>query len=67
LQAEPILCTPHAAVDADAIAKLIRDLEREGLHAVDASRPVRPLGRSSKWEGPPGRAFPCLIDAVAVA
>jgi integrase len=36
-----------AAVDADAIAKLIRDLERDGLHAVDSSRPVRPLGRSS--------------------
>jgi integrase len=35
------------AVDADAIAKLIRDLEREGLHAVDPSQPVRPLGRSS--------------------
>jgi integrase len=36
-----------AAVDADAVAKLIRDLEREGLHTVDASRPARPLGRSS--------------------
>jgi integrase len=35
------------AVDADAIAKLIRDLEREGLHAVDPDRPIRPLGRSS--------------------
>jgi integrase len=36
-----------AAVDVDCIAKLIRDLEREGLHAIDATRPVRPLGRSS--------------------
>lgn len=38
---------PLAAVDADAIAKLIRDLEREGLHAVDPKRPKRPLGRSA--------------------
>jgi integrase len=36
-----------AAIDADSIAALVRDLEREGLHAVDAGRPVRPLGRSS--------------------
>jgi integrase len=36
-----------SAVDADAIARLIRDLTREGLHAVDSSRPVRPLGSSS--------------------
>jgi integrase len=36
-----------SAVNADAIAKLIRDLEREGLHAVDSSRKARPLGRSS--------------------
>ena len=35
------------AIDADAIAKLTRDLEREGLHAIDPARPVRPLGRSS--------------------
>jgi integrase len=35
------------AIDADQIAKLVRDLEREGLHAIDPSRPVRPLGRSS--------------------
>lgn len=36
-----------SAIDTDAIVKLIRDLEREGLHTVDRSRPVRPLGRSS--------------------
>jgi len=36
-----------AAVDADAIATLIRDLEREGLHAIDATRPKRPLSASS--------------------
>lgn len=36
-----------AVVDADAIVKLIRDLEREGLHTVDAERPKRPLGPSS--------------------
>lgn len=36
-----------AQVDVDALAKLIRDLERVGLHALDPSRPVRPLGRSS--------------------
>lgn len=32
-----------SAVDADAIARLTRDLEREGLHAIDAKRPKRPL------------------------
>jgi integrase len=36
-----------AAIDADAIATLTRDLEREGLHAVDPGRRIRPLGRSS--------------------
>jgi len=36
-----------AAIDADAVAKLTRDLEREGLHAIDAARKKRPLGRSS--------------------
>ncbi len=36
-----------AAIDADAIAKLTRDLEREGLHAIDPERPKRPLGSSS--------------------
>jgi integrase len=35
------------AIDADAVAMLIRDLEREGLHAIDPSRDKRPLGRSS--------------------
>jgi integrase len=35
------------AVDADAIAKLTRDLEREGLHALDPARPIRALGPSS--------------------
>src|SRR5262249_11901049 len=35
------------AIDADAIASFVRDLERVGLHAVDPSRDVRPLGRSS--------------------
>jgi integrase len=39
--------TPIQRIDADAVAKLIRDLEREGLHCVDPGRPVRPLGRSS--------------------
>lgn len=34
-------------IDADAIATLIRDLEREGLHALDEGRPKRPLSRSS--------------------
>lgn len=36
-----------AAIDPDAISELIRDLQREGLHAIDRSRKVRPLGRSS--------------------
>jgi integrase len=36
-----------ASIDADAIASLVRDLEREGLHCVDPARPVRPLGFSS--------------------
>ncbi len=34
-------------IDADAVARLIRDLQSEGLHAFDPSRPRRPLGRSS--------------------
>ena len=36
-----------AVIDADAIANLVRDLEHDGLHAVDPGRPVRPLGQSS--------------------
>jgi hypothetical protein len=36
-----------SAVDAEAISRLIRDLEREGLHALDPKRPARGLGRSS--------------------
>jgi integrase len=36
-----------AAIDADAIATLTRELQTVGLHAVDPGRPVRPLGRSS--------------------
>jgi integrase len=36
-----------AAIDSEAIVALMRDLEREGLHAIDAKRPVRPLGYSS--------------------
>jgi integrase len=36
-----------AAIDADAVAKLTRDLEREGLHATNPDRPIRPLGPSS--------------------
>lgn len=36
-----------ADIDADAIASLTRGLEREGLHAIDPGRRVRPLGSSS--------------------
>jgi integrase len=36
-----------AAIDADAVSRLVRDLERHGLHALDACRKPRPLGRSS--------------------
>jgi integrase len=36
-----------AAIDADAIVVLTRDLEREGLHAIRPERKKRPLGRSS--------------------
>jgi integrase len=36
-----------AAIDADEVARITRDLEREGLHAIDPERPNRPLGRSS--------------------
>jgi integrase len=36
-----------AAIDADSIARLIRDLEREGLHSINPERPVRPLSASS--------------------
>jgi integrase len=35
------------AIGPDDIVKLIRDLEREGLHAVDRKRAKRPLGESS--------------------
>jgi integrase len=38
---------PVAAVNVDAIARLIRDLEREGLRAVDRTRPTRGLSYSS--------------------
>lgn len=38
---------PLARIDADEIARFIADLEREGLHCIDAGRPVRPLGASS--------------------
>src|SRR5438132_1658561 len=34
------------AIDAESIAELIADLEREGLHSIDRKRPRRPLGRS---------------------
>jgi len=34
-------------VDADAVVRLVRDLEREGLHALHPSIKVRPLGASS--------------------
>lgn len=36
-----------AAIDAEAISRLVRDLERHGLHAIDRTRPSRPLGRSA--------------------
>ena len=36
-----------AAVSEDEIAKLVRDLEREGLHAIDPKRPKRGLSASS--------------------
>jgi integrase len=36
-----------SAIDADAIAKLTRDLERDGLHAIDSRRPKRPLSPAS--------------------
>lgn len=36
-----------SGVDADAIAKLIRDLEREGLHVIDRTVAKRPLGRAA--------------------
>jgi hypothetical protein len=45
-----------AAVDPDAIARLIRDLEREGLHAVDASRKARPFVDRELPEAVAGRA-----------
>jgi len=35
------------AIDAEAIATLIRELERDGLHAIDPSRQRRPLSRAS--------------------
>jgi integrase len=38
---------PLRTIDAEAIARLIRDLEREGLHAVDATRRRRPLSRAT--------------------
>lgn len=39
--------TRVSAIDADAIVRLIRDLERDGLHALHPARKARPLGRSS--------------------
>ena len=45
--ASPLRYWQVAAVDEDAIAKLVRDLEREGLHAIDSERPKRPLSSSS--------------------
>lgn len=36
-----------AAIDADTISKLTRDLEREGLHAIDTKREARPLSPST--------------------
>jgi integrase len=36
-----------SAIEVEDIAKLIRELEDEGLHALDPSRPKRGLGRSS--------------------
>lgn len=35
------------AIDAEAISRLIRDLEGEGLHCIDPKRPVRPLGAAA--------------------
>jgi Phage integrase, N-terminal SAM-like domain len=35
------------AVDAEAVAKLIRGLEAEGLHSIDKKRPKRPLSPSA--------------------
>jgi integrase len=35
------------AIDASLIARLIRELERRGLNAIDSKRPVRPLSASS--------------------
>jgi integrase len=36
-----------SAIDAEAIAQLVRDLERDGLHTLDRSRTKKPLGESS--------------------
>jgi integrase len=36
-----------AAIDADAISALIRDLQADGLHALDKGRKRRPLRKSS--------------------
>jgi integrase len=38
---------PIRLIDADSIAALLRDLEREGLHCIDRERPKRPLSRSA--------------------
>lgn len=35
------------AIDAEAVAKLIRGLEAEGLHSIDPKRPKRPLSPSA--------------------
>jgi integrase len=35
------------ALDVDAVAAFIADLESEGLHSINPKRPRRPLGRSS--------------------
>lgn len=35
------------AIGVEEIARLVSDLQREGLHAIDRTRPRRPLGESS--------------------
>lgn len=41
------LAALDGANGAEAVSRLTRDLEREGLHAIDPKRPTRPLGAAA--------------------
>jgi hypothetical protein len=58
-----------AVIDADAVAKLIRGLEADGLHSLDAKRPRRPLSASSisNYTGPLAGALALAVRRGVIA